>query len=421
EARKYHLDLIVANQFTTQLTEEIRDAVFGNIGTIVSFRIGQVDVEPLSRYFEPIFDGNDLLRIPNHNAVIRTMIGGVPTQPFSMATLPPLGSPNYKLAEALKQLSAAKYGRPKSVVEKEIFDRMATLPEPPAFASANPFKSPAPNGFGGPTPAFGSAPSATPSPASFGSNPAFDASSLPTTPVAPKPAPAPVGTGSFLDEWLAKKGADVPTLPPSPWSKKPNFGAPTPAPAPLQSNPTSVPPSNVPSPVVQSTSEALPSPVPVTHHTGGLLKSPVEPIATHQPAAVEASAATEPSLAKQPHAAAAMHHERKLHPLPHKKAAPLPTLEEADDSAESVAARLSNSPEQPAITPDIPLRPAPAAPKPASPKSAHEESQLPELPPRKKPNEGEINLNGGAHTGDAEDTIFIDQEGNLHRRETPDA
>src|SRR5437763_12751275 len=65
EARKYHLNLIVANQFTTQLTEEIRDAVFGNMGTIVSFRVGQSDVASLSRYFQPLFDAEDLLRVLN--------------------------------------------------------------------------------------------------------------------------------------------------------------------------------------------------------------------------------------------------------------------------------------------------------------------------------------------------------------------
>ncbi|HEY1645122.1 MAG TPA: ATP-binding protein, partial [Candidatus Saccharimonadales bacterium] len=135
EARKFHLNLIVANQFTTQLSPEIRDAVFGNIGTIVSFRIGQNDVESIGKYFQPAFDAEDLLRIPNYNTVVRTLIGGVPTQPFTMATLPQLGTPNKRLAEALKQLSAAKYGRPKAVVEKEIFARMATKEEPkPAFS-----------------------------------------------------------------------------------------------------------------------------------------------------------------------------------------------------------------------------------------------------------------------------------------------
>lgn len=126
EARKYHLNLIVANQFTTQLTDEIRDAVFGNMGTIVSFRVGQNDVESLSRYFQPLFDGDDLLRVPNYNTIVRTLIGGVPTQPFSMATIPPLGAPNLELGTALKQLSAAKHGRPREVVEKEIFARLKT-------------------------------------------------------------------------------------------------------------------------------------------------------------------------------------------------------------------------------------------------------------------------------------------------------
>ena len=95
EARKYHLNLIVANQFTTQLTEEIRDAVFGNMGTIVSFRVGQNDVEVLEPIFSTDFEGDDLLRIPNYNTISRTLVGGVPTQPFSMATLPPLGNPNH--------------------------------------------------------------------------------------------------------------------------------------------------------------------------------------------------------------------------------------------------------------------------------------------------------------------------------------
>ena len=179
EARKFHLNLIVANQFTTQLTEEIRDAVFGNIGTIVSFRIGQNDVDSLSRYFQPTFGGDDLLRVPNYNSIVRTLVSGVPTQPFSMATLPPLGNPNPDLAMALRQLSAAKYGRPRAVVEKMIFDRMATK-TPPKPVTPAPF-----GGVGGAPqrPSFGAAPAA--------------------------PAAMPQ-SGSFLDEWLAKQRATAP-------------------------------------------------------------------------------------------------------------------------------------------------------------------------------------------------------------------
>jgi hypothetical protein len=181
EARKYHLNLIVANQFTTQLSDEIRDAVFGNMGTIVSFRIGQNDVDSLTRYFQPLFDGDDLLRIPNWNAVVRTLVGGVPTQPFSMAGLPPLGNPNPKLADALKQLSWAKYGRPKDKVEKEIFGRLATKEDPkPAFGQQPPGQSPQ-------RPSFGQQPAG-----------------------GMRPAGAAPGGGSFLDEWLAKRKQTTP-------------------------------------------------------------------------------------------------------------------------------------------------------------------------------------------------------------------
>ncbi len=175
EARKYHLNLIVANQFTTQLSEEIRDAVFGNMGTIVSFRVGQNDVEALSRYFKPIFEPDDILRIPNYNAIVRTLINGVPTQPFSMAALPRLGTLNPKLEDALRQLSAAKFGRPRAIVDEEISQRMKTIEVPkPAFGS----------GAGG----FGAKP-ATGSTGQFGAS-------------QPKTAS---GGSSFLDEWLAKR------------------------------------------------------------------------------------------------------------------------------------------------------------------------------------------------------------------------
>lgn len=193
EARKYHLNLIVANQFTTQLTPEIRDAVFGNMGTIVSFRIGQNDVESIVKYFQPVFESDDLLRVPNYNTVTRTLIGGVPTQPFSMATLPPLGTPNARLAEALKQLSGAKYGKPRAAVEKDIFDRLATLEPPkPSFG--------APNGAG----AFAGPGSGTawPTPASNGG---FSPSTPAGTRPSPSPAPAGSSGGSFLDEWLTKR------------------------------------------------------------------------------------------------------------------------------------------------------------------------------------------------------------------------
>lgn len=230
EARKFHLNLIVANQFTTQLTEEIRDAVFGNIGTIVTFRIGQNDVEVLSRYFQPQFDGDDLLRVPNYNSIVRTLVGGVPTQPFSMAALPPLGSPNAGLADALKQLSAAKYGKPRAVVEKSIFDRLAT--QAPA-APPKPFQSP-----------FSNAPSGAPAAQAAYSTPA------------PAAAPAAPASASFLDEWLAKQRAQAPAPIVSPAAPAPAVQpVAAPAPAVSQASPAPVAKAATPEPDTREATE----------------------------------------------------------------------------------------------------------------------------------------------------------------------
>ncbi len=234
EARKYHLNLIVANQFTTQLTDEVRDAVFGNIGTIVAFRVGQdEDAEALAKRMRPAFDVSDLLRMPNYNAAVRTLIGGVPTLPFSMATLPPLGTPNPKLLDALKQLSAAKYGRPKAVVEREIFARLATAEPAPAAGGLAP---------------LGSAP-----------------------PAAPQPAPAAkaAGTGSFLDEWLDKRSGPL-QMRPSPWAAPQQAAAPASPPA---------APSNNPSRPTLQPSLAAPAPSAFT-------AAPAAPAAQPQPAPV---------------------------------------------------------------------------------------------------------------------------------------
>lgn len=172
EARKYRLSLTVANQFVSQLSDEIRDAVFGNIGTIVAHRVGISDAELLAKYFDPVFDVDDLERLPTANTIVHMLIGGVPAQPFSMVNLPMLAHGNKQLADALKQLSAAKYGKPKSIVEAEIFKRLETVKPAfnlPGIDQGSPFGTNRTNGF-------------------------------------PNTSPAPSTTkSSFLDEWLAKR------------------------------------------------------------------------------------------------------------------------------------------------------------------------------------------------------------------------
>ncbi len=124
EARKYRLSLVLANQFMTQLTEIVRESVIGNIGTVISGRIGLTDAEILQKKFMPTFDAEDLTKIPNHQAIASVMINGVPSSAFSMSLIPPMGQHNPQLKDALKKLTSIKYGRPRAQVEREIFARL---------------------------------------------------------------------------------------------------------------------------------------------------------------------------------------------------------------------------------------------------------------------------------------------------------
>lgn len=124
EARKYRLNLIMGNQFMTQLTDKIREAIIGNVGTVVSGRIGITDAELMVKKFAPTFDAEDLTKMPNYQSVTSVMINNVPSAPFSMSFLPPMGQTNAQLSDALKRLSAAKYGKPRAQVEKDIFTRL---------------------------------------------------------------------------------------------------------------------------------------------------------------------------------------------------------------------------------------------------------------------------------------------------------
>lgn len=207
EARKYRLNLILANQFVSQLTDKIREAIIGNVGTIISGRIGTTDAELMAKKFVPVFDAEDLTKLPNYEGVVVAQINGVPSNPFSMIFPPPLGHPNPQLADALKRLSAAKYGKPRAEVERDIFKRLRAGDEA-REAKKREFESRL-NGSSG-----GSATSITPS-------------------------STPTGTGSsFLDEWLAKRkqpsSAATPPTPPSSSAgvKQPSAPVSPPSPAP---------------------------------------------------------------------------------------------------------------------------------------------------------------------------------------------
>lgn len=119
EARKYKLSLTIAHQFIAQLDEKIRDAVVGNVGTKVAFRVGTTDAEFLAKQFEPTFAAADLENLPNRHAVLSLLVNGVPARPFSMQTadLPPF---NPAQIQAIKDLSYRTYGRDREEVEAEM-------------------------------------------------------------------------------------------------------------------------------------------------------------------------------------------------------------------------------------------------------------------------------------------------------------
>jgi len=119
EARKYKLSLTIAHQFIGQLQDEIKNAVFGNVGSMAVFRIGSEDGEFLEKQFQPTFTASDLINIENWNAYLKLLVNGKPAKPFNIKTLsPPEGSK--ETLEELRRISYEKYGRPRDEVEEEI-------------------------------------------------------------------------------------------------------------------------------------------------------------------------------------------------------------------------------------------------------------------------------------------------------------
>jgi hypothetical protein len=122
EARKYKLGLTIAHQYIAQLTDEIRDAVFGNVGSIAAFRVGPEDGEFLEKQFAPTFSAHDLVNVENQHACVRLLANGTPTKPFSIHTMAPRPV-DYAEAEARIARLYAAHGRPREEVEAEIAAR----------------------------------------------------------------------------------------------------------------------------------------------------------------------------------------------------------------------------------------------------------------------------------------------------------
>ncbi|KKU19281.1 MAG: hypothetical protein UX29_C0007G0001, partial [Parcubacteria group bacterium GW2011_GWA2_46_10] len=126
EARKYGLSLTIAHQYIKQLTDpitrntKVKDAVFGNVGTMITFRVGAEDAEALEKEFEPEFMMNDLVNLPNFNIYVKLMINGASSKPFSASTFPPHKLEGESFADVIIENSRQKYGVPVEEVEKKI-------------------------------------------------------------------------------------------------------------------------------------------------------------------------------------------------------------------------------------------------------------------------------------------------------------
>ncbi|MDD4627808.1 MAG: type IV secretion system DNA-binding domain-containing protein [Candidatus Peribacteraceae bacterium] len=137
EARKYELGLIMAHQYIGQLvgktesygqaSTKMRDAVFGNVGTISSFKIGAEDAEYMAKEYAPDLSEQDVIGIPNFNCYVKLSINNVPSRPFSMATIWDESDRNEELGALIKEYSRMKYGRKKVFVDQEIEDRIGIV------------------------------------------------------------------------------------------------------------------------------------------------------------------------------------------------------------------------------------------------------------------------------------------------------
>ena len=178
EARKYKLNLIIAHQYVEQMEEEVRDAVFGNVGTTVAFRVGPFDAETLETVFAPQFEATDLVNLGFAQIYLTLMIDGVGSPPFSATTMPPFDTSPEDNTQKVLQSSREQFAKPRGEVEKVIDEWQGSDLPPELSKPAHEFNT---DGSRRPKPKYGDT-----------SKPAASRQAAPAAPrIAPAPAPAP--------------------------------------------------------------------------------------------------------------------------------------------------------------------------------------------------------------------------------------
>ncbi len=122
EARKYKLNLTIAHQYIEQMSEEVRAAVFGNVGTMISFRVGSYDAEVLEKEFAPVFTAEDMVNLGAYQMYLKLMIDGLSSAPFSAVGLPPIAKPEVSFVDEIIDISRKTFAKPRAQVEKAIRD-----------------------------------------------------------------------------------------------------------------------------------------------------------------------------------------------------------------------------------------------------------------------------------------------------------
>jgi energy-coupling factor transporter ATP-binding protein EcfA2 len=135
EARKYKLNLTIAHQYIEQMEEEVRNAVFGNVGTIISFRVGPFDAEVLETIFSPQFMAVDIVNLGFAQIYLSLMIDGIGSRPFSATTLPPIAPPQISYRDVVAQASRDQFAQPRATVEERINAWHSEVHEQPKKAS----------------------------------------------------------------------------------------------------------------------------------------------------------------------------------------------------------------------------------------------------------------------------------------------
>ena len=195
EARKYKLNLTMAHQYIEQMEEEVRAAVFGNVGTMMVFRVGAYDAEVLEKEFAPTFTAEDIVNLGVYQIYLKLMIDGVSSQPFSATTLPPIALPPVSPADEIKAMSRQQFAHTRPDVEKAINEWMAPLKVASPVPKSVP-RSQAP---------YTKSPAQTPVPAV---KPPQGHMPVPTPPTAPKEIPL-----SFFTKPSTPKSQPAPAKP----------------------------------------------------------------------------------------------------------------------------------------------------------------------------------------------------------------